>query len=188
MTKPRVYMAGKIRKNCWRHHLVQDLRRGPTKSDDGVEADHIECFDFTYVGPFFVSCDHGCYHGHGRHGVVGDCSDIDGYGSAQGVVPSRSILQIDAADFVLAWIQASDCHGTLVEIGWAVASRVPVVLGYASPELEREVWFPKSLPHVTHVQASGPKDVLDAGLNGCRMAAASSGRIVVRAGPVRMKG
>ena len=50
--KPRVYLAGTMVKNDWRHYLVPGLRE-----HDGSDGS-LELPDFTYVGPFFVSCDH----------------------------------------------------------------------------------------------------------------------------------
>ena len=72
MYKPVVYLAGKIAKHDWREQIVF-LR-------DGVDAANperdlfnpelaIDCPDFIYGGPFFVSCDHGCGHGAGMHGT-----------------------------------------------------------------------------------------------------------------------
>jgi len=65
LLRPRVYIAGKVAKLDFRHDLVPGLR------DWRRENGSLECRDFIYVGPFFNSCDHGCMHGPGSHGVVG---------------------------------------------------------------------------------------------------------------------
>jgi hypothetical protein len=75
--KPTVYLAGKIGRNDWRHELVPELRgtvNGDCLDPEPVLFDptlRIDCGDFVYVGPFFVSCDHGCFHGPASHGAVG---------------------------------------------------------------------------------------------------------------------
>ncbi len=62
--KPNVYFAGKIGKNDWRHGLVPALR-GHDWGDCAIDTEA-----YRYVGPFFVSCDHGCNHNPHGHGAV----------------------------------------------------------------------------------------------------------------------
>jgi hypothetical protein len=69
----KVYLAGRISKCDWRHKLVLHLGNN---IDGGVEGwrevKELPMIDGnTYVGPFFVGCDHGCYHGANRHGASG---------------------------------------------------------------------------------------------------------------------
>ena len=55
--KPKIYCAGKISKNS-----------GPRVIDYKPIERKIGEKSFLYVGPFFVSCDHGCFHGKESHG------------------------------------------------------------------------------------------------------------------------
>lgn len=72
----RIYLAGKVAKDCWRQEHVPGIRWA--YNDSGL-SDHepwpeIEmAHGLTYVGPYFTSCDHGCAHGPNRHGFAGGC-------------------------------------------------------------------------------------------------------------------
>jgi hypothetical protein len=74
---------------------------------------------FVYQGPFFTSCDHVCSHQKS----------------------SQSAL-------IFCFIDSLDCHGTLVELGYAVALQIPIVIAIAdsiSKEQSHELWFPLGL-------------------------------------------
>jgi len=71
MPRRKLYLAGKVEKNCWRHSLVNKLREADWDNAPLLAAVEIGGETFDYVGPFFVSCDHGCYHGDGTHGCLG---------------------------------------------------------------------------------------------------------------------
>ena len=73
--KPKVYAAGKIHKNDWR-----PVRRG------GELIDTVELEKYVYVGPFFIGCDHGCFHGDNSHGA-GD------------PIPSEQQRRLDSPNF-----------------------------------------------------------------------------------------
>ena len=108
----KVYLAGKISKNCWRHSLVPDLRGylvgncidSPYVADERVDRlywdelptifDGVSC-----VGPYFASCDHGCYHGDGSHGL----QTVEGQ-NIRNVIARLCSLAIRQADLVFAWI------------------------------------------------------------------------------------
>lgn len=75
----KIYLAGKIAKNDWRHDIVNDLR-GAGDVHSEIESYNLgdKCWPILrqsilgkhdYVGPYFVACDHGCYHGDSSHGV-----------------------------------------------------------------------------------------------------------------------
>lgn len=68
----KIYLAGKVSKRCWRHKIVRDLRSADWENAPLRSAVCVNGEAFDYVGPFFVSCDHGCYHGDGTHGCLGD--------------------------------------------------------------------------------------------------------------------
>jgi hypothetical protein len=71
-----IYLAGKIRKNDWRESIIPDIKYWI----EGHDIRSIESIanwpilegvikeKYNYTGPFFVSCDHGCYHGPNSHG------------------------------------------------------------------------------------------------------------------------
>lgn len=84
VTTKRIYLAGKIKKNGWRHDLVPGLRdaygidqwtgywRGGRDNPTAMPESWPELQmpnGLLYVGPFFVSDDHGCFHSDGRHGL-----------------------------------------------------------------------------------------------------------------------
>ncbi len=61
----QIYLAGKIAKSDWRHHVSAELRDASTdrsySNSVGDLPDQIGTrYDgVTYVGPFFAGCDHG---------------------------------------------------------------------------------------------------------------------------------
>jgi hypothetical protein len=133
--KPRVYLAGKIDKNCWRHDLVPKLR-GSLWSDAPLD-----CDGWRYTGPFFVACDHGCTHVDTRHGA-----GPDGCGAAEGInrnaVFDANIRAVKQSDALVAYLTSYDCIGTIYEIAYAQEHRVPTILLFG-PGVERaEFWVP----------------------------------------------
>lgn len=150
-----VYLAGKIDKNDWRHDLVPGLRDVGTSTgcDSGGENLLIWPTDLRldvdnprphyYVGPYFVSDDHGCYHGRDSHGVGagGTCS---GPGAQRGAVVSACLLAIRHATLVFAWLDDLTAFGTLAEIGHAHAYGKRIVIGtrpgYRASRLS-DLWF-----------------------------------------------
>ena len=153
--KPKVYLAGKIRKNCWRHTLVTGLR-GHSWGDGPLTQTK-----FTYVGPFFVSCDHGCFHTRNSHGFVairGDnaCPGREIHAEFDAPHPEVASLCQDAvakSDLMFCYIESRDCYGTLAEIGYAHAHRVPVVIAFA-PEIAtptmNDLWFACAMARSIH--------------------------------------
>lgn len=143
---PNVYLAGKIRKHCWRHQLISGIRDhswadGPLKQNS-----------FTYIGPFFIGCDHGCFHNKNSHGNVairGDnlCPGRDSnaeFDSPHLEVATLCLEAIVKADLVFCYVDAADCYGTLVEIGYALAHDVPLVVAFApsvATSADNDFWF-----------------------------------------------
>lgn len=174
-THSNIYIAGKIEKHDWRGLFVPGLDRAVRDSDlysDGYAAldRAIEITPgLNYVGPFFVSCDHGCGHHDGNHGVVGGCinrpdpcdcghdgSCCEGHSSpdVRSSVAKKCFEQIARASAVIALI-ADDAHGTLVEVGYAlgVGKRVVVTSSIdcanaSDGDLLGEAWFPFHAPGV----------------------------------------
>lgn len=132
--KPRVYLAGKVGKNDWRHDLAPDLRGWQP------EFGSLPCKCFTYVGPFLVACDHGCRHEPGKHGAAG--GGCDGENIARDAVFRRNQAALGSADIVWAYVEDQTCHGTLFEIGWAARGGKPVFLSFAPGVDHDELWYP----------------------------------------------
>lgn len=135
---PKVYLAGKIDKNDWRHSIVPDLR-GANRG--GV----LICKEgLYYVGPFFTSCDHGCFHGESQHGrgiSKNVCSPEEIYTREQVFRECRD--GIVAADYVFVWLESSDAFGTLVELGIAHELKKPIFLAFSEniADRVRDFWF-----------------------------------------------
>lgn len=143
MSAPTLYLAGKIAKNDWRHQIVPDLR-GHLWTDGPI---HTEAF--SYVGPFFVSCDHGCNHGPNSHGAAGGNEIGESEFSKQDVI-NNNMTALANADLLFAYITATDCHGTLVEIGWALANGIRIVIAFAPGIPSDDFWYGAQQACATH--------------------------------------
>lgn len=166
----KIYLAGKITANDWRHTIVPALRAGEPlvyQSTGPRDHDSMPVFGFPvlqgaifgvhdYVGPFFVSCDHGCYHHAESHGVGAWDDEWGGHGDpyncqvATENLPRRAevvrvcLEAIDRADVVFAWFDDPNCHGTLTEVGYAVAKGKRLWAGFGAPGLWSDLWFARS--------------------------------------------
>jgi hypothetical protein len=140
--KPRIYLAGKIHKNDWRHPIVPGLRDTLIYTDEKdmmFDQDFVvDCRSFNYGGPFFVACDHGCFHGPNSHGVgILDNERGDDPIPADNIAARRAKIfdinkqRLTAADLVFAYIEDMTCYGTLVELGMAALNGKPVTIGLA---------------------------------------------------------
>jgi hypothetical protein len=134
MFKSKIYFAGKIGKNDWRHSLVPSLS-GRRWEDGAIETTH-----FVYTGPFFVSCDHGCNHVANSHGAAaGYFSGESPY--TQHTVISNNNASLEQADLVFAYITAVDCYGTLIEMGSAFRAGQQVVIAFAPRIPYGDFWY-----------------------------------------------
>ena len=134
--KPIIYFAGKIGRHDWRCELF-GARIGGVDDDYGfrslLDETHVrDMGPFAYGGPFFISCDHGCAHGPASHGAEPKgCLD----GAAEGVLETHRAIwrvnraRIRRADLVFAYINETDCFGTLIELGYAAALNKPITIG-----------------------------------------------------------
>ena len=168
----KVYLAGKISKNDWRHDLV-DLRTG--RPLDRPLDPHFAQFKntdlLTYVGPYFASCDHGCAHNNFRHavgmddgGFLSDCAEA-GHNERddlihQKLVHTRSLEMIDQSDIVIAVID-DDAHGTIFEVGYAIAKGKRVIL--VSGKAYKEAWFP--MANKDSIRAYSIEDAIETASN-----------------------
>lgn len=176
----RVYCAGKIGKNDWRHELFPELRgigsevgigrtwqpnAQPSFPKAGPERD-----GFMFAGPYFLGCDHGCYHGPNSHGMAAQDWSSDSHGRAcgiracgsggDGVDPKVVIYQclegIRNADAVFVWLENLTAYGTMAEIGYAYAHQKPIWIywpgenGSDTPWEPREPWFIEEMAISAH--------------------------------------
>jgi nucleoside 2-deoxyribosyltransferase len=187
----RVYLAGKIGKNDWRHGLVPGLRGaldvgavrtvcrtcgGPAGDEDGCRKNH-NCLwraewgeprapewetggvRLAYAGPYFISCDHGCYHGRSEHGAgaepgenpyAPDSNGCGGGGASRGYVVARCLEWLRRADAVFGWLDDGSAYGTVAELGYAAALGTPIYLGLPGAgarwdERLDDLWFAAAL-------------------------------------------
>lgn len=110
---------------------------------------------FTYVGPFFISCDHGCSHGTSQHGRWLDaegCLDKteNDRNQARKQAATDCLKWINQAGFIFCWIEDFTAYGTLFELGYAHAQGKPIFVGLkrrpVGEGLSLELWL--SLMHV----------------------------------------
>ncbi|MCX7143976.1 MAG: hypothetical protein NT123_23620 [Proteobacteria bacterium] len=138
---PRLYLAGKIGQNDWRHALIPGLR------DHSWADGPLDAVAFEYVGPFFVACDHGCFHGPNGHGMRNGCAPI---GFAHKRIIRLNLAAIHNADLVFAYITSSDCYGTLFELGWAARGGKRIVIAFAPGIDHLDFWFSAKQVAATH--------------------------------------
>lgn len=147
----KIYLAGKIEKNDWWHRLVPDLRAVST--DDWWQTRalpmHSDLYadlprNDTYVGPFFMSCDHGCGHGGNSYGAGRTCGMDNHSGDAQHAkVLLKSSEGIKACDLFIAWADEnfSTAYGTMTEIGMARAWDKTIVFIRKTGVVLHDQWF-----------------------------------------------
>src|SRR5690606_15415911 len=153
----KVYLAGKVSNNDWRHGIVGwELRNA---DGNGNWRDFRIPFGngLIYTGPFFVACDHGCSHVRGEHGVVPEmcqpayqrdhCApnyDEEGRrpwditvsdGAPENYNPQRKRLHlnctqaIDDSDLVFAWLDDPSAFGSIWELGYAAGRDIHTAVG-----------------------------------------------------------
>jgi Nucleoside 2-deoxyribosyltransferase len=181
----RVYLAGKIDKHDWRHELVPGLRGALSVSETrrvcgecGPDCDGTRkhfCYvraewgeprtpvweahgvSLAYAGPYFLSCDHGCYHGRSAHGVgateagpyepgrQGACGDP---AAKSAYVVERCLAWLRSADLVFAWLDDGSAYGTVAELGYAAALGTPIHIGLPTRRRDdrlEDMWFVREL-------------------------------------------
>lgn len=181
MSLPKIYLAGKIRKNCWRHRIVRNLRGQAADGQNpyvplpewpilhGVVLDGLG----DYVGPYFLSCDHGCAHaGPGSHALTdatgdkhysaGCISSADGLDleSARSTAVRLCREAVSKADVVFAYIEEPSAYGTLVEIGWAHALDKKVWTCFGPGAWHDDFWFTAECAEQVRYAITDPAEVL----------------------------
>jgi hypothetical protein len=139
---PSFYAVGKIAKNGWREQFASrnDMPGDWTGYLDAKPSG--THFGLIYTGPFFISCDHGCAHIADSHAST-SCSDWE-FRPAR--VFRQSESQIQRSGFVLVWAGIGEdsldtAYGSLVEIGIAHASGIPILLAHHPQADLRPFWF-----------------------------------------------
>lgn len=166
----RVYLAGKIGKQDWRHQLFPGLDRLVTSNDldewrtwkssafnhqapiidpEWVDLAEIERDGLLYGGPYFVGCDHGGYHGRNTHGQQqpdphgGTCCVTPGIDREQ--ITESCLSLIRRCDYVFCWLDKPDAYGSIFELGFAEALSKPVFLAMPhtglGTNLDSDTWF-----------------------------------------------
>jgi hypothetical protein len=149
----KIYLAGKIDKNDWRHNLVPDLR-DTYSMERWIAVRNLPMVGgHDYVGPFFIACDHGCSHGPNSHGAaVGNEASCAIAGADIGHENDNSPARVHAkgvdgirrCDVFVAWmgLDFASAYGTIYEIGVAKALYKKIAI-IKHPALKIEdFWFP----------------------------------------------
>jgi hypothetical protein len=145
----RVYCIGKISHNGWRNQLF------PIRNETAPDSSAPQYWEWpdipierlpgaAYVGPYFLSCDHGCYHSEPHsHGVAagGDAEGGAYPGLSRPDVAKRCLSAIESATHIFAWIDDTTAYGSLVEIGYAKALNKSVHLYFSSTADLGDLWF-----------------------------------------------
>lgn len=167
MTNKRIYLAGKIGKKGevdWRNNLVKgglnsweapdpfyDVNGAMASMSCGEDVlpdrwpvlENAVLDRFDYVGPYFIGCDHGCFHA-GGHGSIsyymeGPIHKGGNFTSGREMLKNLCFDAIDRADIVFAWVHTDDAYGTLIEIGYALGKGKTVWV--AGPNHLADLWF-----------------------------------------------
>jgi hypothetical protein len=156
-----MYFAGKIRKHCWRSSIVHvsndwsgECGYGPPddfRSQPWPIQERAIFGEHHYCGPYFISCDHGCFHGDDTHGCNANGEWTDGNHRDGGrVIVDQCLAAIEKADLVFAWIDEADCYGTVAELGFAASIATPIWIG--GPRRFRDLWFAYHLADRSYLQ------------------------------------
>ncbi len=155
-TDLRIYFAGKIAKNDWRHQLAPrtNLSLDGYENTGSDDADRVIWPELPirswqgaralYVGPFFMGCDHGCFHGPSAHGVAAGGHACPGPGMTRRGLVANCFHAIDRCDAFFAWLDDPTAHGTLVELGFAAARHKHIVVAthpHISDAVRKDMWF-----------------------------------------------
>lgn len=156
----KIYFAGKVTKGGgYRQSLLKSYRA----MSDGEREYKIDGMAVTYVGPFAIGCDHGCYHSnfHGLswesrdHGLfVCGGGDMNNKSYPKGIPPYAVVTscanQVRRCDLFYAYIDSLDCYGTIAEIAIASENKKEIFIEInenIKKEI-REMWFVLHLPNI----------------------------------------
>jgi hypothetical protein len=161
--KRRVYLAGKMHgASNWRLPLVPQLGIAPF-------GEPVDCGRFIFTGPHFVPFGGNSHEWVGWHAGVYQHESTPAWrsspsGRPRWIVPALCQEWLRQSDLFFAWINATDCHATLLELGWAHMLGKPVYLAFSTPELAREMWFARKCPRTTAHVHDSPAEALERAL------------------------
>jgi len=132
----KIYLAGKIGRNDWRHSIVDGLGEYSVGVEEWTVLKESIFATHDYVGPYFLSWGHGQTHCSDflhatecRHGATHEISDA-------------CFNAIKQCDLLFAYIESNDCFGTFCEIGYAIANEKQIVICYApGVDENNDMWF-----------------------------------------------
>jgi hypothetical protein len=126
-----------------------------------------------YAGPYFIGCDHGCSHGHHTHGAsanmeficdenfdfnedtkpfhagtfsIDENEEHSSIGKYATEVAKNCLTSIAHASVVFAWIDDLTAYGSIAELGFAHALKIPIWL--AGPKPLPDLWFIQEMASV----------------------------------------
>jgi hypothetical protein len=121
-----------------------ELRDAACEDDEVVNiGTKIDCGQFIYCGPFFISCDHGCSHGPNKHGIANSCNSADFMGPLDRQhkkIFDINLKRLRMADYLFGFIESPDAFGTFIEIGLAYAWGIPIALRLP-PKSKADMWM-----------------------------------------------
>lgn len=151
-----IYMAGKIGPDIiWREQFseknespweIYDVEGGYRINRDRLVSHSPALRGHDYCGPFFIACDHCCFHGHGTHGAgAGKEGNCAGKNIRRADVFNFNMECIQRCDIFIAWFNNRDefysAYGTIYEIGYAKALQKRIYIGTPETSIPSDVWF-----------------------------------------------
>jgi|GEM_PF-2325708 len=186
----KIYLAGKIMKNCWRHDIVPNLCEAscvtssrwygiPNRRETINHLKYTELSsiskNLTITGPFFMSDDHGSYHNESSlHALGTDIEQPNYYNGDDYRTTLRSehikdicLHQISKSDYIFCWLDVKDSNpfGTIFELGFASSLNKQIILCFNS--ISAMQMYKDLLSIATHVF------ITDSPINGFRYLSSS---------------
>jgi hypothetical protein len=123
MWEPIIYFAGKIankewREECFPHNYPWDISCGSSNPDSFA----VLCDGIRYGGPFFSECK------HARRGHTKRCCTEETPSAVHHYIWHQNKGLIRNAQYVFAYINETDCFGTMMEVGMAASMRKDIVV------------------------------------------------------------
>jgi hypothetical protein len=155
----KIYLAGKIARNDWRHSIVDGLGEVSAYNDEWPVLKESIFATHDYVGPFFLSFGHGESHCNYRHA----CTDRKhGWDGEQGT-HDACIEAIKCCDVLFAFIESDNCYGTIFEIGYAASLGKRVYIAFSDgirKNERRDMWLMCYSASDVYYNISDPEDCL----------------------------
>ena len=149
-----IYLAGKInRENDWREELIPDIRYDVTSRDDYPvwKSKKGVLWGNDYAGPYFIRVTKNAlsWEKYGESHKIPLTNHKTGMPEFDGVldyIRDECMGSIAKSDAVFAYINSTDCYGTLLELGYAYAmGKLIGIVFDVDPEVDTDLWFARSL-------------------------------------------